>query len=117
LAVTLRGILMWAIADYPGYGLISGLCTHGFKGCAVCGPETESRAAKTGNKLNGENNARGSKVIFEGTRRWTPRHHPYHRNLQFNGKPEDRMKPVRILAMETIRCAVYSERGSTWGPR
>jgi hypothetical protein len=96
---------MWAIADYPGYGLISGLCTHGFKGCTVCGPEIESRTAKTGNKLNGENNARGSKVIFGGARRWTPRYHPYCQNLQFNGKLEDRMKPVRMSATETIRCA------------
>jgi hypothetical protein len=102
---TLHGILMWAIADYPGYCLISGLCIHGFKGCTVCGPETISRTAKTGNKLNGENNARGNKVIFGGARRWTPRHHPYRRNLYFNGKPKDQMKPVRMSATETIRCA------------
>jgi hypothetical protein len=60
---------MWAIADYPGYGLISELCTYGFKGCAMCGPKIEPRAAKTSNKLNSENNARGSKVIFGGARR------------------------------------------------
>jgi hypothetical protein len=34
----LCGILLWTISDYPGYGLILGLCTHGYRGCAVCGP-------------------------------------------------------------------------------
>jgi hypothetical protein len=102
---TLRGILMWTIADYQGYGLISELCTHGFKGCVVYGPETKSKATKTGNKLNTENNARGSKVIYGGGRRWTARHHPYRRNLQFDGRPEDRLKPIRMSARETIQCA------------
>jgi hypothetical protein len=33
----LRGILIWVFSDYPAYGLISGLCIHGYKGCSVCG--------------------------------------------------------------------------------
>jgi hypothetical protein len=102
---TLRGILMWTISDYPGYGLISGICTHGHKGCAVCGPQTESRSAASGNKFNAENRVQGSKVIFGGGRRWTCRNHLYRRNVDFNGKVEERGPPIRMTAEATIQCA------------
>jgi hypothetical protein len=73
----LRGILLWTISDYPRYGLVSGICTHGHKGCAICGPQTELRFAASGNKLNEENKVRGSKVIFGRGRHWLRRNHPY----------------------------------------
>jgi hypothetical protein len=95
---------MWTISDYPGYGLISGICTHGYKACAVCGPETVSRSAKSGNKLNANQKVRGSKIVFGGGRRWTRRNHPYRRNLMFNGQEELRPKPVRMTPDETLRC-------------
>jgi hypothetical protein len=60
----LRGILISTISDYPGYGLISGVCTHGYRGCAVCGPSIESRAAKSGNKLDANQKVCGSKIVF-----------------------------------------------------
>ena len=44
----LRGLLMWTISDFPAYGLISGLCCKGYKGCPCCGPDTDARSAKTG---------------------------------------------------------------------
>jgi hypothetical protein len=101
----LRGILMWNILDYPGYGLISGLYTHGYKGCVVCGPATDSRAAKSGNKLDGDQNVWGSKIVFGGSRRWTRRSHPYKRSLHFNRKVDFRAAPVRMTTEEIIRCA------------
>jgi len=33
----LRGILMWTISNYFGYGLIFGLCMYRYKGCTSCG--------------------------------------------------------------------------------
>jgi hypothetical protein len=101
----LQGILLWTISDYPGYRLISGVCTHGHRGCAVCGPDIESRSAASRNKLNAENRVRGSKVVFNGGRRWTRRNHPYRRNLDFNGKVEGRGASVRLTAVQTIECA------------
>jgi hypothetical protein len=101
----MRGILLWTISDYLGYGLISGICTHGHKGCAICGPQTESRSAASGNMLNERNKVRGSKVIFGGRRRWLRRNHPYRQNLDFNGKVEERGAPIRLTSEETIRCA------------
>jgi hypothetical protein len=104
-AFKLRGILMWTLLDYPGYRLISGVCIHGFKGCTVCGPQTDSRSAKSDNKLNAERQVRGSKIIFGGSKRWTRRNHPYRRSLNFDGKEDFRPTPVWITAQEILRCA------------
>jgi hypothetical protein len=95
---------MWTISDYPGYGLISGVCMHGYRGCEICGPQTDSRLAKSGNKLDVDQNVRGRKIVFEGSRRWTRQNHPYQRNVEFNGKDYFRRIPVRMMAEDTIRC-------------
>ena len=100
----LRGILMWVFSDYPAYGLISGLCTHGHKGCTVCGPETEARTAKSGNKVNADGKVKGRKTVYSGARRWTHRQHPYRRNLEFNGNAELRSPPRPMTGEETARC-------------
>lgn len=42
----LRACLMWTLHDFPGYGLVAGLTTKGFKACPVCGPNTVSRYSK-----------------------------------------------------------------------
>ena len=101
----LRGILMWTISDYPALGLISGLSTHGYKACVVCGPNTEARSAKTGDKLNDNQNAKGRKIVYAGGRRWTRRHHPYRRDLSFDGKEERRESPVQLTGEQTLECA------------
>ena len=106
----LRGILMWTISDYPALGLISGLSTHGYKACVACGPETEGCSAKTGNTLNDNQKAKGRKIVYGGGRRWTRRHHPYRRDLSFNGKEERRDTPVRMTGEHTMQCAQDQER-------
>jgi hypothetical protein len=60
----LRGILMWTVCDYPALDLISGLQTHGYKACVVCGPETQSRSAKCGNKLDGEKKVKAGRLYL-----------------------------------------------------
>jgi hypothetical protein len=54
---------MWTISDFPTYGLISGLCTKGYKACPVCGPKTVAHFAKIG-ALQDDRTARGSKNKF-----------------------------------------------------
>jgi hypothetical protein len=100
---------MWTICDYPALDLISGLCMHGYKACLVCGPATNSRSAKTGNKLDSNQKVKGKKIIFIGGRRWTHCHHPYQTNLSFNGKPETREPHVRMSGEQTLRCAYDRE--------
>ena len=106
----LRGILMWTFSDYPALGLISGLSTHGYKACVVCGPETEACSAKTTNKLNEDQKAKGRKIVYGGGRRWTRRHHPYRSDLSFNGKVERRNNPVRMTGKRILQCAEDRER-------
>jgi hypothetical protein len=89
----LKGILLWTISDFLGYGLISRLCTHGYKVCTVCGPTTDTRIASSGNKLDGQLRARGQKLVYKGG---TRRDHPYHRDLSFNGKIEYGNLPVQL---------------------
>jgi hypothetical protein len=92
----LRGVLMWTISDYPALGLIYGMCTHGYKACVVCGQETDARSAKTGNKIDENQKMKGKKIVYEGRRLWTRRHHPYRTDLSFNGKVERRGAPMRM---------------------
>ena len=99
----LRGILMWTVSDYPALGLISGLSTHGYKACVVCGPETDARSARTGDKIDNNRNVRGRKIIYGGGRRWTRRHHPYRTDLSFNGEVERRQPPIRMSGKRTVR--------------
>jgi hypothetical protein len=35
-----RGILMWTIHDFSGYGFVMGCVTKSYKGCPICGPDT-----------------------------------------------------------------------------
>ena len=96
---------MWTISDYLALGLISGLSTHGYKACVACRPETEVCSAKTGDKLNENQKAKGRKIVYGGGRRWTRRHHPYRTDLSFDGKEERRDTPVRLTGEETLECA------------
>jgi hypothetical protein len=65
----LQGIPIWTVSDYPALGVISGLCTHGYKACVVCGPQTDARSARTGNKVDDNQNVREQKIIYSGGRR------------------------------------------------
>ena len=104
----LRGLLMWTISDFPAYGLISGLCCKGYKGCPSCGPETDARSAKTGD-LRPDRTTRGSKIVFGDTRRYLPRHHPYRRNTRFKGNRETRTAPTIMSGLDVIRYAAWRQ--------
>jgi hypothetical protein len=98
---SLRGLLMWTISDFPAYGLISGLCTKGYKACCVCGPETVARSTKVG-AINDDWTAKGSKIVYGGRRRWLrSRNHPYRRDLEINGE-ELRTAPKRMSADQVL---------------
>lgn len=104
----LRGLLMWTISDFPAYGLISGLCVHGYKGCPCCGPETDARSAKTGD-LRADLTTRGYKIVFGGIRRYLARQHPYRRNTRFNGNRENRTAPPTMSGQDVIRYAALRQ--------
>ena len=47
---TLKGMLLWTMHDFPGYGVCSSLQTQGHHACPPCGPDQleshKSRALK-----------------------------------------------------------------------
>lgn len=63
---TLRGMLLWTIHDFLGYGLISGCATKGYGGCPVCGLNVHSRFSKSLRKN-----------IFLGHHRYLRHDHPF----------------------------------------
>jgi hypothetical protein len=105
---SMRGLLMWTISDFPAYGLISGLCCKGYKGCPCCGPETESRLARTGD-VRADRSTKGSKIVYGGIRRYLNRQHPYRRNRRFNGRPELRSRPRTMSGEDVIRYAAWRQ--------
>ena len=97
---TLRGMLLWTIHDYPGYGLISGCATKGYQGCPVCGPQVDSRFSKSLRK-----------TVFQGHRRYLPENHPFRFMTEsFNGKEDHRRKPTRVSGTEHRRRGEARER-------
>ncbi len=97
----MRAILMWTIHDFPGYGIVSSCQHQGYKACPPCGSNIVSRWSK---ELG--------KHVFEGSRRWLQRNHPYrtHPNAKhFNGKEELRRRLRTIIATETLRRAQRTE--------
>jgi hypothetical protein len=48
----LRGMLLWTMHDFPGYGVCSSLQTQGLKACLACGlDQLESRKSKALRKV------------------------------------------------------------------
>jgi hypothetical protein len=91
---TLRAILMWTIHDYPMYGLVSRCVHQGYKTCLSCEPNITSRHF-----------VELGKVVYEGSRRWLARDHPYWRDqnlVHCNGKEELRNRPKLVIALKTI---------------
>ncbi|MCO5563467.1 hypothetical protein L7F22_017109 [Adiantum nelumboides] len=85
--VDIRGILMWTMHDYPGYGECSGLVTSGYHACAICGPG-----------LNARYSFALKKMIYQGRRAYLSEAHPgregflEHRPLHMTAKDWQLMK-------------------------
>ena len=101
-------ILKWTISDFPAYGLISGLCCKGYKGCPHCRPETDARMAWIGDVL-ANRRTRGSKIVYGGIRRYLSRQHAYQRNLRFNGKVKHRGMSEVQIGQDIIRYVAWRQ--------
>jgi len=99
----MRAILMWTMHDFPGYRIVSGCQHQSYKACPPCGSNIVSRWSK---ELG--------KPVFEGSRRWLQRNHPYitHPNAKhFDGKEELRRRPQTTTATKTSR---RTQRTEDW---
>ena len=105
---SVRALVMWTISNFPALGLISGFCCKGYKGCPCCGEDTDARMAKMGDVLPNRR-TKSSKIIYGGIRRYLPRHHPYRRNMRFNGQVEHRDRPRGRTSEDTIKFAAWRQ--------
>jgi hypothetical protein len=88
---TLRGMLIWTIHGYPGYGAVGGFSHIGCAACPYCGPD-----------LEGELSLELGKQTYGGTRRWLDQNHVYRSPIMvdhFNGQEENRDK-LNVVSVE-----------------
>ncbi|GJV01252.1 putative reverse transcriptase domain-containing protein [Tanacetum coccineum] len=73
-----RAIVLWTINDYPALGTLCGCPYSGFKGCVVCGKDTNCVRLSA-----------LSKQSYVGHRRYLPYNHPFRKQKKaFNGQQE-----------------------------
>jgi hypothetical protein len=92
---TMRAVLMGTIHNFPIYGIVSGCQHQGYRACLPCGIDIVNQWSK---ELG--------KPIFQGSRRWLQRNHPYRTHLNanhFDGKEEVRGRPKIKITLETLR--------------
>ncbi|GJU04996.1 putative transposase-associated domain-containing protein [Tanacetum coccineum] len=74
----LRAVVLWTINDYPALGTLCGCPYSGFKGCVVCGKDTNCVRLSA-----------SSKQSYVGHRRYLPYNHSFRKQKKaFNGQQE-----------------------------
>ena len=105
----LRGMLLWTIYDFPGYGMVGGFSHQGYAACPWCGSE-----------LGAEHSTQLGKCTYGGTRQWLPHNHPYRsKDMKdyFNGELENRPKPREVTVEEQMRYVAEWEAWKASGNR
>lgn len=87
--INLRSAVLWCIHDYPGLSTLSGRVTSGYYACLHCDKDPCSQRIR-------------NKICYIGHRRFLPRAHRWRRSKAFNGKSENRDKPVEFSTEELL---------------
>ncbi|GJX90712.1 hypothetical protein Tco_0344038 [Tanacetum coccineum] len=90
----LRVVVLWTINDYPALGTLCGCPYSGFKGCVVCGKDTNCVRLSA-----------SSKQSYVGHRRYLPYNHPFRKQKKaFNGQQEFLPAPILMTGEQ-----IYNE--------
>ncbi|GKB14467.1 putative transposase-associated domain-containing protein [Tanacetum coccineum] len=90
----LRAVVLWIINDYPALGTLCGCPYSGFKGCVVCGKDTNCVRLSA-----------SSKQSYVGHRRYLPYNHPFRKQKKaFNGQQEFLQAPIPMTGEQ-----IYNE--------
>ncbi|GJY19766.1 retrovirus-related pol polyprotein from transposon TNT 1-94 [Tanacetum coccineum] len=90
----LRAIVLWTINDYPALGTLCGCPYSGFKGCVVCGKDTNCVRLSA-----------SSKQSYVGHKRYLPYNHPFRKQKKaFNGQQEFLQAPIPMTGEQ-----IYNE--------
>ncbi|GKB34251.1 putative transposase-associated domain-containing protein, partial [Tanacetum coccineum] len=90
----LCAVVLWTINDYPALGTLCGCPYSGFKGCVVCGKDTNCVRLSA-----------SSKQSYVGHRRYLPYNHPFRKQKKaFNGQQEFLQAPIPMTGEQ-----IYNE--------
>ncbi|GJX13747.1 putative reverse transcriptase domain-containing protein [Tanacetum coccineum] len=90
----LRAVVLWTINDYPALGTLCGCPYSGFKGCVVCGKDTNCVRLSA-----------SSKQSYVGHKRYLPYNHPFIKQKKaFNGQQEFIPSPIPMTGEQ-----IYNE--------
>ncbi|GJZ78048.1 putative transposase-associated domain-containing protein [Tanacetum coccineum] len=99
----LRAVVLWTINDYPALGTLCGCPYSGFKGCVVCGKDTNCVRLST-----------LSKQSYVGHRRYLPYNHPFRKQKKaFNGQQEFLLDPNLMTGEQIYNEVQHIE--NKWG--
>ncbi|GJW09320.1 hypothetical protein Tco_1575147 [Tanacetum coccineum] len=99
----LRTVVLWTINDYPALGTLCGCPYSGFKGCVVCGKDTNCVRLSA-----------LSKQSYVGHRRYLPYNHPFRKQKKaFNGQQEFLQAPIPITGEQIYNEVKHIE--NKWG--
>ncbi|GJT51077.1 retrovirus-related pol polyprotein from transposon TNT 1-94 [Tanacetum coccineum] len=95
--------LLWTINDYPALGTLCGFLYNGFKGCVVCGKDTNCVRLSA-----------SSKQSYVGHRRYLPYNHPFRKQKKaFNGQQEFLQAPIPMTGEQIYNEVKHIE--NKWG--
>ncbi|GJS23167.1 putative transposase-associated domain-containing protein [Tanacetum coccineum] len=98
----LRVVVLWIINDYPALGTLCGCPYSGFKGCVVCGKDTNCVRLSA-----------SSKQSYVGHRRYLPYNHPFRKQKKaFNGQQEFLQAPI-LMTREQIYNEIQKQKRNT----
>ncbi|GKD22796.1 retrovirus-related pol polyprotein from transposon TNT 1-94 [Tanacetum coccineum] len=90
----LRVVVLWTINDYPALGTLCGCPYNGFKGCVVCGKDTNCVRLSA-----------SSKQSYVGHKRYLPYNHPLRKQKKaFNRQQEFLQAPIPMTGEQ-----IYNE--------
>lgn len=99
----LCAVVLWTINDYPALGTLCGCPYSGFKGCVVCGKDTNCLRLSA-----------SSKQSYVGHRRYLPYDHPFRRQRKaFNGQPDFLPAPTPMTGEQIYNEVQHIE--NKWG--
>ncbi|GJV53862.1 putative transposon, En/Spm-like protein [Tanacetum coccineum] len=95
-------IVLWTINDYLAFGTLCGYPYSGFKGCVVCGKDTNCVRLSA-----------SSKQSYVGHRRYLPYNHPFRKQKKaFNGQQEFLLAP-NPMTEEQIYNKIQKQKRNT----
>ncbi|GJX33692.1 putative reverse transcriptase domain-containing protein [Tanacetum coccineum] len=99
----LCAVVLWTINDYPALGTLCGCPYSGFKGCVVCGKDTNCVRLSA-----------SSKQSYVGHRRYLPYNHPFRKQKKaFNGQQEFLSAPIPMTGEQIYNEVQHIE--NKWG--